>query len=60
MVNQDESFMEAQDVCEAVNPKDPKAKIETCTDNVALAAIYQGIPEDILLSVAENKTAKEA
>lgn len=25
-----------------------------------LAAIYQGIPEDLLLSLAEKKTAKEA
>lgn len=37
-----------------------KAKVEEKTDKIALAAIYQGIPEDILLSVAEKKTAKEA
>lgn len=41
-------------------PKDPKADIEEKTDKMALAAIYQGIPEDILLSVAEKETAKEA
>ena len=29
-------------------------------DKVALAMIYQGIPEDILLALAEKKTAKEA
>ena len=27
---------------------------------MALAAIYQGIPEEILLSIAEKKTAKDA
>lgn len=34
--------------------------VEDITDKVALAAIYQGIPEDILLFVAEKKTAKKA
>ncbi|XP_074326735.1 uncharacterized protein LOC141664660 [Apium graveolens] len=53
-------FMEAQDVWDTIDPKDPKAKVKTRTDKVALAAIYQGTPEDILLSVAEKRTTKEA
>lgn len=39
---------------------DPKTVVEEKTDKMAQAAIYQGIPEDILLDVAEKKTAKEA
>lgn len=52
--------MQAHGVWDAVDPKDPKAKVEQKTDKVALAVIYQGIPEDILLSLAEKNTAKEA
>ena len=40
-------------------PTDPKAVVEDKTDKIAMAAIYQSIPEDILLSIAEKKTAKE-
>ncbi|WOH07679.1 hypothetical protein DCAR_0727112 [Daucus carota subsp. sativus] len=29
-------------------------------DKKALAVIYQGVPGDILLSIAEKKTSKEA
>lgn len=53
-------FMQAQGVWEAVESSDPKTVVEAKMDNVALAAIYQGIPEDVLLSIAEKKTAKEA
>ena len=53
-------FMQAQGVWIAVEPSDAKAVIEEKTDKVALAMIYQGIPEDMLLSIAEKKTAKEA
>lgn len=53
-------YMQAQGVWSAVENTDPKIVIEDKTDKVALAAIYQGIPEDILLSVSEKKTAKEA
>lgn len=34
--------------------------IDDRTNKIALTSIYQGIPEDILLSLAEKKTAKEA
>lgn len=53
-------FMQAQGVWSAVEQTDPKASVEDKTDKVALAMIYQGIPEEVLLSLAEKKTAKEA
>lgn len=52
--------LQAHGVWEAVSPKDPKAVVEDKVDKQALAAIYQGIPEDILLSIADKGTAKEA
>lgn len=52
-------FMQAHGIWEAVEPKDPKVTIEEKTDKVAMAAIFQAIPEDILLSLAEKKTMKE-
>lgn len=52
-------YMQAHGVWGAVENDDPKVVIEERTDKIALAAIYQGIPEEILLSVAEKKTAKE-
>lgn len=53
-------YMQAQGVWDAVEPSDPKVAVEDRTDKVALAAIYQRIPEDLLLALAEKKTAKEA
>ncbi|XP_074349180.1 uncharacterized protein LOC141688929 [Apium graveolens] len=53
-------YMQAHGVWVAVEPKDPKKEVEETTDKLALAAIYQGIPEDTLLSLTEKKTAKEA
>lgn len=53
-------FMQAHGVWEAIEPKDPKATFEERIDKIALAAIYQGIPEDVLLSLAEKKMAREA
>ncbi|XP_074378720.1 uncharacterized protein LOC141720271 [Apium graveolens] len=59
-------YMQAQGVWVAVEPTDPKGtteektyKIQEKTDKIALAMLYQGIPEEILLSVADRKTAKE-
>ncbi|XP_074369677.1 uncharacterized protein LOC141711144 [Apium graveolens] len=52
--------MQAHGVWEAIEPKDPKSAVEERTYKLALAVIYQGKPEDILLSLAEKKTAKEA
>ncbi|KAL8145756.1 hypothetical protein AgCh_003778 [Apium graveolens] len=53
-------FMQAHDVWDAVESKDDKIEVDDRTDKIALDAIYQGIPEDILLSVADKKTAKQA
>ena len=53
-------FMQAHGVWEAVELSDPKATVEGKTDKIALAMIYQGIPEDVLLSLADKKTAKDA
>ncbi|XP_042756658.2 retrovirus-related Pol polyprotein from transposon TNT 1-94 [Lactuca sativa] len=53
-------FMQAQGVWEAVEPRTANTVVEVKKDKLALAAIYQGIPEDLLLSLAEKKTAKEA
>lgn len=52
-------FMQAQGVWSAVEPTDPKSVIEDNTDNVAIAMIYQEIPEKMLLSLAEKNTAKD-
>ena len=53
-------FMQAQGVWSAVEPSDPKAVIEDKTDKVVLVMIYQGVPEETLLSIADKKTAKGA
>lgn len=45
-------LMQAQGVLEAVKPSEPKVVVEVRTDKIALAAIYQGIPEEMLLSLA--------
>ncbi|GJU61826.1 ribonuclease H-like domain, reverse transcriptase, RNA-dependent DNA polymerase [Tanacetum coccineum] len=52
-------FMQAQGVWEAVEPKKTGDAVDVKMDKMALAAIYQGIPEDILLSLAEKETTKE-
>lgn len=53
-------FMQAHGIREAIEPKDPKATLDEKTDKLALAAIYQSIPEDVLLSVAKKTSAKDA
>ncbi|GJZ17554.1 putative reverse transcriptase domain-containing protein, partial [Tanacetum coccineum] len=53
-------FMQAQGVWEAVEPRTANTVVEVKKDKMALAAIYQGIPEDLLLSFSEKKSAKEA
>lgn len=52
--------MQAYGVWDVVELKDPKATIEEKTDKKALAIIYQGIPDDILLALEEKKSSKEA
>ena len=53
-------YMLAQGVWDAVEPRTSNTLVESKKDNMALAAIYQGIPEDLLMVLAEKKTAKEA
>ena len=53
-------FMQAHGIWEAVEPKDPEAVIEEKKDKLALAAIYQCIPDDMLLTIVEKTTAKGA
>lgn len=54
-------YMQAHGVWEAVSPKDPETSVvDDKVDKVALAVIYQGIPEDVLLSIADKGTTKEA
>lgn len=53
-------FMQAHGVWDAVEPQDAKATVEDKADKRALAVIYQGVPEDLLLSIADKKTSKEA
>ncbi|XP_074356127.1 uncharacterized protein LOC141695814 [Apium graveolens] len=53
-------YMQAHGVWDAVEPKDPNGVVEEKIDKLALAAIYQSIPEDILLSLADKETAKAA
>jgi hypothetical protein len=49
----------AQRIWDVVEPKDPKVPTEESKDQMALAAIYQGIPEDMLFLVYGKETAKE-
>lgn len=52
-------FMKAQGVWGAIEQKTPRAAVDERTVQMALAAIYQGVPEDVLLAIAEKETAKE-
>ncbi|XP_074378634.1 uncharacterized protein LOC141720181 [Apium graveolens] len=52
-------YMEAHGIWEAVEPKNEKEKVDEKMDKMALSAIYHGIPEEILLSIADKKTSKE-
>nr|GEY22129.1 hypothetical protein [Tanacetum cinerariifolium] len=53
-------FMQAQGVWDTVEPRTSNTVVEVKKDKMALAAIYQGIPEDLLLSLAEKESAKDA
>ncbi|XP_023736152.1 uncharacterized protein LOC111884051 [Lactuca sativa] len=53
-------FMQAQGVWEAVEPRTTNTVVEVKKDKLVMAAIYQGIPEDLLLSLSEKQMAKEA
>lgn len=51
--------MQAQRVWNAIEPSDAKAMIDEKMDKIALAMLYHGIPEEMLLSISKKKTAKE-
>ncbi|KAL8097202.1 hypothetical protein AgCh_030354 [Apium graveolens] len=53
-------YMQAHGVWTAIESKDPKGSSDDRVDKLALAVIYQGIPEDVLIAIAEKETAKEA
>lgn len=50
--------MQAQGVWGAVEPSDPKVLVDEKIDKIVLAMVYQAIPEEVLLSIAEKKKAK--
>ena len=52
--------MQAHGLWGVIEVADPKTGVDDNLDKVALATIFQAIPEDILLSLAEKKTAKDA
>lgn len=52
-------FMQTQRGWDDVESKGPQVVIDEKKDNTAMASIYQGIPEDMLLSLAEKETSKE-
>ncbi|KAL8107212.1 hypothetical protein AgCh_023865 [Apium graveolens] len=51
-------IMQAQGIWDTIEPKDPKVPTKEKVDKLAMAAIYQAIPEDILLAVVEKTTVK--
>ncbi|KAK1353667.1 hypothetical protein POM88_052032 [Heracleum sosnowskyi] len=53
-------YLQAHGVWVAVESKEKDAVVDDRTDKIALAAIYHGVPEDVLLSLAEKETAKDA
>ncbi|KAL8106921.1 hypothetical protein AgCh_023641 [Apium graveolens] len=53
-------YMQVYGIWEAIEPKNTKDAIEDKIDKMDLAVIYQRIPEDMLLSVVEKRTSKEA
>lgn len=52
-------FMQAYGVWDAVELKDPEVAAEEKMDKRALAIIYQGVADEILLTVADKKTSKD-
>lgn len=53
-------FMQTQEVWDVMEPKIPQNTVSAKKDKIALAAIYHGISEHLLLSIAEKQTTKEA
>ncbi|XP_074323271.1 uncharacterized protein LOC141660206 [Apium graveolens] len=53
-------FMQAHGVWDAIEPKEATTTVEDKVDIRAMTIIYRGIAEDLLLSIADKKTSKEA
>lgn len=53
-------YMQAHAVWEAIESNGSKTTVDDRTDKIALAEVYQGIPEDILLTLAEKKDCKRS
>ncbi|XP_042756041.1 uncharacterized protein LOC122196853 [Lactuca sativa] len=53
-------FMQAHGVWEVVEPRTANTVVEAKKDKMELAAIYQGIPEEFVMSLSEKKTTEEA
>lgn len=51
-------FMQAHRVWNMIKPSDAKAAVKVKSDKVVPAKIYQGIPGDVLLALAEEKRSK--
>nr|GFA13312.1 hypothetical protein [Tanacetum cinerariifolium]GFB39021.1 hypothetical protein [Tanacetum cinerariifolium] len=52
-------FMHALGVWEAIEPKTQNTVVDVKKDKLTLVTIYQGIPYDLLLSLAEKQTTKD-
>lgn len=52
--------MQAQDVWEVVEPKNPQNDVHVKNDKMVLATIYLGIPKKALLSITEKQPTKVA
>ena len=52
--------MQAQEVWEAIEPKNPQNQVSVKKDRLAIAIIVQAVPDEILLSLAEKESTKEA
>ncbi|XP_074336333.1 uncharacterized protein LOC141673482 [Apium graveolens] len=52
-------FMQAQGVWTVVEQNDPKSPVKEKNDKVAMAMIYQVIPEEGLLSIAEKQMTND-
>lgn len=52
--------MQAQEVWEAIEPKNPQNQVSVKKDRLAMAIIVQAVPDEILLSLAEKESTKEA
>lgn len=52
------AVMKAHGIWEAIEPTHPKATVDVKANRFAVVVIYQAVPEDILLAMAEKTSAK--